>query len=236
MKKLFAFLGLFLAINGFAQVKKSSPGTTNPSGNYHEKVLNQALACGDANTAISALHYILAEKGVQSPYADTLAILYLQQNAFAQSLYWADKRLLASPDNPVLLEVKGLSLERVQQPAEAIAIFEKLFRISRNPFHAYKLMELQYGMKRLMETVTTALAAEKLEYDPQMVMTYALDDKRTARTSLLAGVYNIHGLALYDLDRKAEAKEYFQKAVALDSTFYLARQNLESMRAAEAAK
>ena len=47
-------------------------------------------------------------------------------------------------------------------------------------------------------------------------------------------MYNIHALALYDLDKKAEAKAYFQKAVALDSNFVLAKQNLEAVRSIEA--
>ena len=63
-------------------------------------------------------------------------------------------------------------------------------------------------------------------------MTYNVG-QQTGRTYLQAGVYNIHALALYDLDKKAEAKAYFEKALALDSSFVLARQNLEAMRSLE---
>ena len=50
---------------------------------------------------------------------------------------------------------------------------------------------------------------------------------------LQAGIYNITGLTLYDLDRKTESKIYFEKALALDSNFVLARQNLDALNTIE---
>ena len=64
-------------------------------------------------------------------------------------------------------------------------------------------------------------------------MTYNVGEQ-VGRTYLQAGIYNIHALALYDLDKKAEAKQYFEKALALDSSFLLARQNLEAIKSIEA--
>ena len=64
-------------------------------------------------------------------------------------------------------------------------------------------------------------------------MTYNVGDQ-TGRTYLQAGIFNIHTLALYDLDKKAEAKSYFEKALALDNNFVLARQNLDAMNSIEA--
>jgi tetratricopeptide (TPR) repeat protein len=234
MKIIFSAIALAATICAVAQPKKTTPGTTSKS-NVHIQVFNQTLASGDGSSAIAALNYFIAEQGMNTPYADTLAMLYMQQNAYAQCLYWAEKRLAVKPADNALLELKAVSLERLQQPVEAIATFEKLFKQTMNPYHAYKLMELQYGIKRLMEAVNTAQSAEKLQFKPEMTMTYAIDQNRAARTSLLAGIYNIHALALYDLDRKAEAKEYFQKALAIDTGFVLAKQNLEALRVAEEA-
>ena len=200
--------------------------------NPHLKVFNLAIASGDANTAITALNYFITEQGANTIYADTLAMLYMQQGSFSQSYFWANKRLEITPDNNTLLELKGISLDKLQQPKEAIDIFEKLFAKTQSPYHAYKLMELQYGIKRLSECLATAMAAEKLAFKPENLMTYNIG-QQTGRTYLQAGVFNIHALALYNLDKKAEAKVYFEKALALDSTFALAKQNLEAMSAAE---
>ena len=63
-------------------------------------------------------------------------------------------------------------------------------------------------------------------------MTYTAG-QQTGRTYLQAGIYNIHALALYDLDKKSEARVYFEKALSLDSTFVLAKQNLETIKSIE---
>ena len=216
----------------FAQNTK---GTAPAAGkaNAHLKVYDQAVVTGDFNTAIVALNYYLNEQGSNNVYADTLAMLYMQQGAYGQCYYWADKRLQSKPDDNGLLEMKGLCLEKMQAPKEAITVFEKLFSRTQSPYHAYKLMELQYSIKRLAECVATATAAERLQFKPEYVMSYNVGEQ-VGRTYLQAGIFNIHGLALFDLDRRAEAKAYFERAVALDSGFALARQNLEAIRAMEA--
>ena len=94
-------------------------------------------------------------------------------------------------------------------------------------------MELQYGIRRLTECLETAQATEKLiYYQPTFIMTCNVG-QQAGRTYFQAGVYNIHALALYDPDKKAEAKTYFEKALELDTSFVLAKQNLESLQSIE---
>jgi tetratricopeptide (TPR) repeat protein len=232
MKKIIVSSSLFLlAFAALAQPGKK-PAVAASKSNPHLKVFYQAVQTGDVNSAILALNYYVSEQG-NTPFTDTLAMLYMQQGAYGQCYYWAEKRLALSPEDATLMEMKAVCLEKMQQPTEAITLFEKLFKKTQSPFHAYKLMELQYSIKRLIECVATAQAAERLQYKPEFVMPYVVGEQR-GRTYLQAGVYNVHALALYDLDRKAEAKQYFEKALALDSSFLLAKQNLEAMRAIEA--
>ena len=228
-KKILVFATLLFSLATNAQVKNQP---VLSKANNHLKVFNLAIASGDAGSACTALNYYLVEQGTNNIYADTLAMLYMQQGLFGQCYYWANKRLESKPDDNTLLELKGISLDKLQQPKEAIDIFEKLFKKTQSPYHAYKLMELQYGIKRLSECLATAMAAEKLAFKPEFLMTYSMG-QQTGRTFLQAGVFNIHALALYDLDKKAEAKIYFEKALALDSTFALAKQNLEAMHSIE---
>jgi len=231
MKKfVFVSVTFLICSVSFAQPNKTT--ATPAKSNAHLKAFYLAVTSGDLSSGIVALNYYIAEQGSNNPYADTLAMLYMQQGAFAQSYYWANERLKVRPDDNGLLEIKGYSLDKLQQPKEAIAIFETLYGRTKSPFHAYKLMELQYSIKRLAECVATANSAEKLQFKPEFVMSYNMGDQ-TGRTYLQAGVYNVHGLALYDLDQKAEAKTYFAKAVALDSNFVLARQNLSAVIAGE---
>lgn len=231
MKKIILVsLITFLYSNGFAQNKKVT--VASASGNTHIKVFKQAISSGDIATAITALSYYVNDQGANSVYEDTLAMLYMQQGSFVQCYYWADKRLKVKPDDLVLLELKGICLDKLQQPKEAITIFEKLYAKTKSPYHAYQLMELQYSIKRLAECLATANSTEKLEFKPDYTVTYNVGEQ-TGRTYLRAGIYNIQALALYDLDKKAEAKIYFEKALALDSNFVLARQNLDALKSLE---
>lgn len=225
-KKIALSAALFITLAAAAQPKKQA--TASARSNPHIKAFELAITSGDATTATTALTYYLAEQGPENSYADTLAMIYMQQGAFQQCYYWADKRLAVKKDDNTLMELKGICLDKMNQPKEAIDIFEKLFGKTQSPYHAYKLMEMQYGIKRLAECLATAQAAEKLTYKPDYLMTYNVG-QQTGRTYLQAGVYNIHALALYDLDKKAEAKAYFERALALDSSFALAKQNLEAM-------
>ena len=234
MKKIiFVSLISFLCNTVVAQVTKPAPATV--SGNAHIKVFKQAVNSGDITTGITALSYYVNDQGANSVYEDTLAMLYMQQNSYVQCYYWADKRLKLKPDDLVLMEMKGICLDKLNQPKEAITIFEKLYAKTKSPYHAYTLMELQYSIKRLAECLATAGSTEKLVFKPEYVMTYNVGEQ-TGRTYLQAGIFNITGLTLYDLDRKAEAKLYFEKALALDSNFVLARQNLDAIKSLESGK
>jgi tetratricopeptide (TPR) repeat protein len=240
-KRLTLFVcGALLSVCAHAQTNNasSSKSTKQPSAgapSLHLSVYEQAMQASDASTAILALNYYLIEQGKNSVYSDTLAMLYMQQGAYTQAYYWANLRLEQTPQNDNLAELKGLALDKLQQPKEAITVFEKLFAKTRNPYHGYKLMEMQYGIKRLQECLATAEATEKLPFKPEFLMTYTFGEQ-VGRTYLQAGVHNIHALALYDLDRKDEARQFFQKALSLDSSFALAKQNLEAVNALAQAK
>ncbi|MES2429398.1 MAG: tetratricopeptide repeat protein [Bacteroidota bacterium] len=231
IRNTFFVVALFLSSVACAQVTKKS-GTTPSKKNQHLNVFNQSITSGDAASAILALNYYISEQGDNNPYTDTLAMLYLQQSAYPQCYYWVEKRLAVKPEDNNLLEMKGVCLDKLNEPKESIAIFEKLFKKTQNPFHAYKLLELQYGIKRLSEAVSTAEAAEKLVFKPEYTMTYSVG-QQMGRTYLQSSIYNIHGLALYDLGNKEEAKKYFEKALQLDTSFALAKQNLEAIRSLE---
>jgi tetratricopeptide (TPR) repeat protein len=210
------------------QTKQANAKNTDPNPTRHISVYRQAIAGNDMNTAATALQYHLAESGINDSYADTLAMVYLQQSQYPQCFYWTNRRLELHPENQILQEMKGICLDRMGRPKEAISIFESLFLKTRNPYHAYQLMEMQYGIKRLAECVETGRLAEQLGYKPEYRMTYSIG-QQTRTTLLEAGICNIHALALFDLGDKANARKYLEKALALDSSFALARQNLNAL-------
>ncbi len=214
----------------FANAQKTVvPKTTK---NQHLVVFDQAMSSGDLGTAIVSLNYYINEKGYNNVFADTLAMLYMQQGLYGQAFYWVEKRLTSNPNDSSLMEMQGICYDKMGKPKEAIDVFEKLFSKTKNPYHAYKLMELQYNIKRLNECLETAAVVEKMEFDKNATITYSFGEQ-LGRTYLRAGIYNIHALALYTLDRKDDAKKYFEKTLELDGTFALAKKNLEALSTAK---
>ncbi|MBK8495965.1 MAG: hypothetical protein IPL50_13810 [Chitinophagaceae bacterium] len=203
MKKMILFaLVAFNFLTVMAQGSKTA--TTSP----HIKVFKQSVISGDVATAITALSYYVNEPGYNPVYEDTLAMLYMQQNSYIQCYYWADKRLKLKPEDLVLMEMKGICLDKLNQPKEAITVFEKLYSKTQSPYHAYTLMDLQYSIKRLAECLATAASTERLQFKPEYTITYNVGEQ-VGRTYLQAGIYNIQALALYDLDKKGRSKAVF---------------------------
>jgi len=230
MKKM-----ILLTLVAFNFLTVMAQGSKTLTSSPHIKVFKQSVISGDVATAITALSYYVNEPGYNPVYEDTLAMLYMQQNSYIQCYYWADKRLKLKPEDLVLMEMKGICLDKLNQPKEAITVFEKLYSKTQSPYHAYTLMDLQYSIKRLAECLATAASTERLQFKPDYTITYNVGEQ-VGRTYLQAGIYNIQALALYDLDKKAEAKLYFEKALALDSNFVLARQNLDALKSLESGK
>ncbi|MBK6633933.1 MAG: tetratricopeptide repeat protein [Chitinophagaceae bacterium] len=230
MKKM-----ILLTLVAFNFLTVMAQGSKTAIASPHIKVFKQSVISGDVATAITALSYYVNEPGYNPVYEDTLAMLYMQQNSYIQCYYWADKRLKLKPEDLVLMEMKGICLDKLNQPKEAITVFEKLYSKTQSPYHAYTLMDLQYSIKRLAECLATAASTERLQFKPEYTITYNVGEQ-VGRTYLQAGIYNIQALALYDLDKKAEAKQYFEKALALDSNFVLARQNLDALKSLESGK
>ena len=116
-KTLFAIALLTLSVCANAQSKKTTAAPAKQS--IHLKTFNIAITSGDVVSAITSLNYYVAENGSENNYADTLAILYMQQGAIEQSYYWANKRLEKKPDDNNLPELKGIAIYRMQEPKQA---------------------------------------------------------------------------------------------------------------------
>ena len=144
---LSVLLGVVLCVSAFSQVNKNVPVTAK--SNPHLKVFDMALVTGDVNTAITALNYYITEQGSNNPYADTLAMLYMQQGSFAQCYYWADKRLAAKPDDNGLLEMKGICLEKLNDYDNALAAYVELtYSYPKSPLVSDAIIRLgQYFYK-----------------------------------------------------------------------------------------
>ncbi|TXD57031.1 tetratricopeptide repeat protein [Polaribacter sp. IC066] len=200
----------------------------------YQKVIKQSLAYGDANTAIQAIHSILALKEKNSNYKDSLVNLYFGSGKYNSSLLLSKELLLNKPQDEGLLELQALSYQNLGNAVEAIKSYEKLIPVSNNFYHAYQLAYLQFSIKRLLEaskTLDVAMTMEKTATIKKIELSFpsVQDQNKTQIVPLMAAFYNLRGLIYYDLKENEKAKIAFETALKIMPTFEYAQQSLNAI-------
>lgn len=196
----------------------------------HKAVFTQSLKAGDITTAIQAANYIVAADA-KSTYRDSLAVLYYNANKLDAAYFWASDVLKQKPKDITMLEVKAASLKLGNQPIPAIEAYTQLFGLKKDAVYGYELMNLQYGVQRLMECASVAEQTLNVaKIDSNLVMNYSIDGKTKKQTPLKAAIFNLYGLALGDLKKLPEAEKAFEQALQIDKEYALAQKNLDALK------
>lgn len=196
----------------------------------HKTVFSQSLRAGDITTAIQAANYIVAAD-IKSSYRDSLAILYYNANKLDAAYFWAVDVLKQKPKDMSMLEIRAASLKFSNQAIPAIEAYSQLFSLKKDAVYGYELMNLQYGVQRLLECTSVAEQTLKIaKIDSNLVMNYTIDGKTKRQTPLKAAIFNLYGLALGDLKKLPEAEQAFEQALQLDKEYALAQKNLENIK------
>ncbi len=193
------------------------------------KVFHNALSINDLGTAIQSLHYIIAADSVKyGNYEDTLAILYTQINAFTPAYILANRLLSQKGYTEIRMQIKGLAAKNMNEPIEAINAYSDLFTRTKNPVYGMEELQLEYGIRRIGESVVTGnkVLAAIMPNDSTQVRMAKLQEKTMQLVSLRAAVHNILGLAYLDLKDKKNAVSNFEAALKESPDFDQAKKNL----------
>lgn len=193
------------------------------------KVFHNALSINDLGTAIQSLHYIIAADSVKyGNYEDTLAILYTQINAFTPAYILANRLLSQKGYTEIRMQIKGLAAKNMNEPIEAINAYSDLFTRTKNPVYGMEELQLEYGIRRIGESVVTGnkVLAAIMPNDSTQVRMAKLQEKTMQLVSLRAAVHNILGLAYLDLKDKKNAVSNFEAALKESPDFDQAKNNL----------
>jgi tetratricopeptide (TPR) repeat protein len=111
---------------------QSNASKSKSSENNWQQIYKTAYTNHDYPTAIVALNQLLLQDSTNSDHYDSLATYYLKrtQNIYGGKIV-VEKGLKLKPKNHLLLEYQGLVLIGEGKLAEARAIFEKAFEISK---------------------------------------------------------------------------------------------------------
>lgn len=143
---------------------QSSDSKGHSSENNWEKIYKVAYTNHDYPTAIVALNQLLLTDSANTNHYDSLSTYYLKrtQNIYGGKII-VEKGLKLSPKNFLLLEYQGLIMIGEGKLAEARAIFQKGFEISKRNKFQYMIATTYANENNLPEfiKIVDGLIAQK---------------------------------------------------------------------------
>ncbi len=232
---LFTLSGICAIAQGNSKIA-TPPGLDN---NINLKVYQQAVGLGDYATAVHAVHYLIAGDPVKyANWVDTLAVLYLQEGAYQQAYIISNQQVATKGYTEMRMQVKAISAKNLQQPVEAIDAYKILFDKTARPGYGFEELQLEYGIRRLGETVATGNKLLQVipAGDSTIVTMAKMDGKTAQQVTLKAAVHNLLGLAYIDLKDKDDAVAQLNEALKETPDFEQAKNNLTVANAVVAEK
>ena len=195
-----------------------------------KQIMRQALAYGDNNIAATSLYSIIAKEGANSTYKDSLAYLYFNGRRFSSCFMVCKDILSRDGSKQDILEMQAVSLENLGVLEQAAQSYAKLVIKSNNNFHAYKLANIYYALKKNKEALNAIKRAESLNDTGKIKITTPINKNLNQQVSLKSAIANLKGLIQFSMDDMEAAKVSFQEAVTLEPEFKLAQENLEAAK------
>ncbi|SNR33713.1 tetratricopeptide repeat protein [Lutibacter flavus] len=195
--------------------------------------LKQALTYSDKVVAASAMYSIIAMEGERSTYKDSLAYLYFNDAKYVSCFLVTNDILKSKPDNLELLEMQSISLESMGAIAKAIENYQSLLSKTNNNYHAFKLAGLQLSLNKFDDAYQSIKKADQLPDDGTAKVTYQVNKNYNQNVDLKAAIAYLNGIIELNLEKKAEAKLSFMRAVNLFPDFVLAKSKITTIENSE---
>jgi len=221
MKRIFTIISFVIAAAAVAQ-------TANGVA-FEQQKLKQALAFGDKTVAANTMYSIIMLEGPKSVYKDSLAYLYFNDRNFISCFLVTNDILKNNPGNLDLLEMNAISLESMGATEKAVESYQNLFAKTNNNYHAYKLAGLQFGLGKFEEAYVSIKKADKLPDDGSVKITFQVNKNYNQNVNLKAAIAYLEGIIAENLNKKAEAKISFERAIKLFPEFVLAKTKLDAL-------
>ena len=197
------------------------------------RLYEQGKRVGDAAVMYDALHNMLAAAPDNAAVKDSLASLYFSGRMYGPSLSLTKELIEAQPEDARYLEMKAVSENSLGLLEDALTSYESLLAVDPNPYFAYQIATLQYGLNRFETaeaSVDNMLAADLGEQKVNI----NLANGRAQSVPMKAALLNIKGVLKKDVHEDREkAREYFQLAMAEAPDFLLPQNNLAVMAQAK---
>lgn len=221
MKNLLYIFTLIITTSVIAQATSSLE--------LEKQKLKQALTYGDKSVAANSMFTIISIEGPTSTYKDSLAYLYYNERNFVSCFLVTNDLLTNKPDNMDILEMNAISLESIGALDKAIEKYKILLLKSNDNFHAYKLAGLQLSMNKFDEALVSIKKADQIQDKGTVSVNFQVNKNYNQNVPLKPAISYLQGVIELSLEKKAEAKLSFEKALKLFPEFALVKSKLTTL-------
>ena len=225
MKNLIYILTLIITTSVIAQQSTSVA--------FEKSKLQLAKSYGDQAITTSSIYNLIALEGPNSTYKDSLAYIYFSERKYVSCFLVTTDLLKTKPNNLELLEMNAASLESMGALDKAIEAYENIFKITNDNYQGYKLAGLQLRMNKKEEAYVTIKKADQLPDDGTLKMNFQVNETFNQSIALKPSIAYLEGLIAQSLDKTAEAKLSYERAVKLSPDFALPKSKLEVIKVQE---
>jgi len=225
MKNLIYIFTFILASTAIAQNTSSIA--------FEKQKIQQAKAYNDESIILNSMYSLIAMEGPQSSYKDSLAYVYFSKRSYVSCYLVTNDLLKTKPDNVELLEMSAASLEAMGALEKAKEAYVKLLSKTNDNYHAYKLAGLEFRMNQNEVAYATIKKAGQLADKGELKVTFQVNENYNQNINLKAAISYLEGLIAVSLEKNAEARVSFERAIQLSPDFILAKSKLEILDASE---
>ena len=199
----------------------------------YKMIYAQSIKYGDFSSASVAVFGILANDTANLGWKDTLAILFFARQAYSQALEIGKEVYSKQPDNTRILELIAVSEENLGDSKDALGYYEQLYAKTKDLYHLYQIISLQYELKRLAECSSNI---NDMVADPRSAkeeITLSIGQNQQQKVFYKAAALNIRGVMARELKQDDVAEQSFTQALQVNPDFALAKANLDELHKAK---
>ena len=226
----------FISLQSFGQETEGAESTQKPLSAAQILVIHAAkkyqlaMRYNDLQGAKDALYSILAENPANDSVLYNLSYLYLETGQFASSAIAAKDLTALNPDNTGALEILGISFENLGLKDKALEAYEDLYFKTNDYQTLYKVAFLQYQVGKNGESNNNAdILLGKKEAD-EMKAVFNNTENQQKEYPIRVALLNLKGLNAKALGNNADAKKFFDEALAIAPDFKPAKDNLDGLK------
>lgn len=231
MKKIkFLVAALLMGTAAMAQ-QQATDSVAPPSPTLlYEIGYQNAIKYNDYATATTKLYDIVAFYPQDDSLRMDLALLYYQRQMYPSALLVAMDVTKLNPDYVEAIELLGICYENLGLKDQSLEAYEKLYLKTNDIRFQYKMVFLQYDVKRYKECLTNT---EILLQNPEIenyTVAFPISETEQKDFTYKVAATNLLGLVHKELGNIDKAREAWENVLAMAPDFQFAKTNLEELK------